>query len=63
MSSDLEGAGEVLEMKSVSTKHATPADAGVDASEGCAVVDDEDEVSTGSAAAAAAVAAPSQSAS
>lgn len=57
--SDQEGAGELLEMKSVSTKEATPADAGVDASESCAVADDEDEAPP----AAAAAAAPSQSTS
>jgi inositol hexakisphosphate/diphosphoinositol-pentakisphosphate kinase len=49
LGSDIEGAGEVLEMKphSVSTKDATPADAGIvvasEASEGCAIIDDEDE--------------------
>ncbi|UKZ85110.1 uncharacterized protein TrAFT101_000985 [Trichoderma asperellum] len=57
--SDQEGAGELLEMKSVSTKEATPADAGLDASESCAVADDEDEAPP----AAAAAAAPSQSTS
>jgi hypothetical protein len=45
MGSDLEGAGEILEMKSlsVSTKNATPVAAGVEASEGCAIVDDDDD--------------------
>ncbi|GFP53347.1 inositol hexakisphosphate and diphosphoinositol-pentakisphosphate kinase [Trichoderma asperellum] len=62
--SDQEGAGDLLEMKSVSTKEATPADAGVDASESCAVADDEDEAPPPPPpAAAAAAAAPSQSTS
>lgn len=53
LGSDFEGAGELLEMKShsVSTKDATPADAGLEASEGCAVVDDEDEAPAAAAAA------------